>query len=528
MRRPRRSGSAALLGSLVVGLLALPSCRESAPDRVRLLVVGVDGADWEAIEKLWGEGRLPNLRALAERGVATRLATAYGKSPVIWTTMATGVAPERHGIEGFVVPTEQGDLPVSSAVRRVPALWNMLSDRGLRVGVVSWWASWPAEDVNGVVLSDRVVSGDRLAAVSARVSPAALEGRLAGWLAQALAAEEPSFEREEVGARDRLSVTVGRHLLASEDLDLVMVYLRSVDVWSHLSWKRFEPERFGLSEAERVRGSDPVTDAYEASDQAIGLLMEAAGPEWNALVVSDHGFVAMEREEVRVGLDLDRLLAELGFLVRDERGAVDLEASRAYSYASRPGDEIKKLRTGGAAGPELRVELEAALDRVRWGDGARTLRVRDARALERRAGAEIVVRVLRPGADERLMLDGGSGSPTPIEGVVRSVHRQSGTHYRETPGILFASGPHVDPTAELDGASIHDFAPTVLAAFGLPVAEDFVGAARRELFTGELRARHPASKIASWGDRAGVAAPAASSIDEEILQDLRALGYLDD
>jgi predicted AlkP superfamily phosphohydrolase/phosphomutase len=507
---------------IVVVVLALGFGCGRAQDRVRVLVIGIDGADWEAIERLWAEGRLPNLRGLAERGIATRLASSYGISPVIWTTMATGVAPDRHGIEGFVVPTERGDVPVSSALRRVPALWNMLSEEGLRVGVVSWWASWPAEEVDGVVVvSDRVVSGDRLAPVSGRVAPAALEERLQAWLEQALDSDQPDFERTGVGARDRLSATVGRHLLSAEDLDLAMIYLRGVDVYSHLHWSEFEPERFGMPEGDRL-GADPVTAAYEASDQAIGLLMEAAGAEWDVLVVSDHGFVAMESEEARVQLDLDRLLDDLGLLVRDPQGAVDVASSSVYTYASRAGAEIKSLRFGGAAATGTRAELAAALHRVRWGDGARAFRMRDPRPRERRSGADVVVRVLRPGADERLLLDG-----EPVAGVVRSVTRQSGTHYRETPGVLFAAGPHVDPDAELEGVSIHDLTPTVLAAFGLPVAEDFAGVARRELFTESLRARRPPRTIPSWGERAGSAAPVTSSVDDEILEDLRALGYLD-
>jgi hypothetical protein len=46
-----------------------------------------------------------------------------------------------HGITEFVVPTGKGDQPVSSALRRVPALRNMVTASGGKLAVIGWWAS---------------------------------------------------------------------------------------------------------------------------------------------------------------------------------------------------------------------------------------------------------------------------------------------------------------------------------------------------------------------------------------------------
>ena len=51
-------------------------------------------------------------------------------------------------------PTTGEDLPVTSRMRKVKALWNILSDAGRRVDVVGWWATWPPENVNGSIVSD--------------------------------------------------------------------------------------------------------------------------------------------------------------------------------------------------------------------------------------------------------------------------------------------------------------------------------------------------------------------------------------
>ncbi len=103
------------------------------------------------------QDRLPHLKRLADRGVAAPLETFHHASPVIWTSVATGVMPDVHGITEFVVPTIRGDQPVSSTLRRVPALWNMVTATGGRVAVLGWWASWPVEEVNGTMISDRSV-----------------------------------------------------------------------------------------------------------------------------------------------------------------------------------------------------------------------------------------------------------------------------------------------------------------------------------------------------------------------------------
>ena len=44
---------------------------------------------------------------------------------------------------------------MTSDLRRVKALWNIASDRGLDVAVVGWWATWPPETVRGSIVSDR-------------------------------------------------------------------------------------------------------------------------------------------------------------------------------------------------------------------------------------------------------------------------------------------------------------------------------------------------------------------------------------
>jgi len=64
-------------------------------------------------------------------------------SPVVWTTIATGMTPQRHGILDFVTQTPAGKVPVSSKMRQADTVWELLSHQGEDVGVVGWLVSWP-------------------------------------------------------------------------------------------------------------------------------------------------------------------------------------------------------------------------------------------------------------------------------------------------------------------------------------------------------------------------------------------------
>jgi hypothetical protein len=113
----------------------------------------------------------------------------------------------------------------------------------------------------------------------------------------------------------------------------------------------------------------------------------------------------------------------------------------------------------------------------------------------------------------------------PLRGAVHSVSRISGTHYRNTHGIFLAAGPDIDPAADLTGIRIHDIAPTLLYGLGLPIGQDFAGKARVELFTAAFRRSRPLRTIPTWGVlRAGEVTRSAR--DEELLNELRALGYI--
>jgi predicted AlkP superfamily phosphohydrolase/phosphomutase len=492
------------------------------------LLVGVDGGEWRVVRHLWQQGKMQNLRRISDAGSSASLKTAYGPSPVIWTTVATGLKPTEHGITDFVVSTPRGDAPVSSTLRKAPALWNMVSQVGRRVVALGWWGSWPAEEVNGVVVSDRVGLG-----LGQTVYPPDFQPRLEQWVA-ASARDFDKFVRSDPAQNRDFQVAVAARGLAGEKQELTMVYFRSPDIVSHVYWKYFDPKKFPpIPPAEMAAHGDKVTRSYEAFDDALGAILEAAGGlrSVNVIVLSDHGFRPELPERVQVQIDFDQILQRLGYLVKGPDG-VDFARSTLFGVGSAPHHPVKKVRfalagrdKGGLVQPgqreALRQKLTRDLERVRYSSGVAVFHVRDASPGEIGSGADFTVTMERNQATPKVLID-----DVEVKGLVLDFHTLTGTHGPRTNGLFFAAGPDIGKGTKLPGISIHDIAPTVLYALGLPYGRDFAGRPRVDLFTEAFRRRHPLRAVSSWGRR-NADGPTESGADEALVDELRALGYLD-
>src|SRR5678815_1208470 len=92
----------------------------------KVLLIGWDAADWKVIMPLVDAGKMPNLAGLIEEGTCGNIATLQPVlSPMLWTSVATGKRPYKHGIHGFTEPRPEGDgiRAASSTSRTTKALW---------------------------------------------------------------------------------------------------------------------------------------------------------------------------------------------------------------------------------------------------------------------------------------------------------------------------------------------------------------------------------------------------------------------
>jgi predicted AlkP superfamily phosphohydrolase/phosphomutase len=205
------------------------------------------------------------------------------------------VNPGRHGIFDFVLPREsQYSLRVATGDdRRVPAIWTHASDAGARVGVVNIPMTFPAEPVNGVMISgmDAPSLGERA------VHPAGLLDRMhreaPDYRIMSKAYIRAEHGEWEAAERELLEVMEARARFVTElarprDLDFLMVNLEATDGSHHFFWQHFDPTHPRHDPKLAPRFGDTIARCYEASDAALGRLIDAYAPD-TVLVVSDHG-----------------------------------------------------------------------------------------------------------------------------------------------------------------------------------------------------------------------------------------------
>lgn len=282
----------------------------------RFLLVGWDAADWKIIDPLLSAGEMPHLARVIAGGVRGNIATLYpALSPTLWTSIATGKRPFRHGIHGFTEPTGDGlgVRAITNLGRTTKAFWNILNQNGKRSIVVGWWPSHPAEPIDGAMVSnlfppdrDRGLEQpmaaetvwppaweERLADL--RIHPAELTGEILQMFVPQMDRIDQSKDRGLFDLASIVAETMSIHnaatdLLENEPWDMAAVDYVGIDHFSH---------RFMRHHAGKIRerdGSDPawysevVRNAYRYHDVMLGRLLALAGRDAAVMVVSDHGF----------------------------------------------------------------------------------------------------------------------------------------------------------------------------------------------------------------------------------------------
>ena len=150
--------------AVVLAAILCLTCSRAPENRTpashRVIFIGLDGADWQLLDRYMGDGTMPNLNTLVRTGERRVLLTQHPPlSPLVWTTMMTGVSPLEHRILDFTRfhPITHAREPITSDERAVPAIWNMAHARGKRVVVVGMWATDPPETDGGDITSDQMV-----------------------------------------------------------------------------------------------------------------------------------------------------------------------------------------------------------------------------------------------------------------------------------------------------------------------------------------------------------------------------------
>jgi len=535
----------------------------------KVVLIGLDGADWSVLQPLMDQGRMPVLSSLTDQGSSGELLSIEPMiSPALWTTVVTGVEPEQHGIRDFVYkqPGQYAQPIVTSSVRRRLALWNILSGLGLRVGVVDWYATWPAEPVNGFIVSDRIHTlGPETEGVT-HPPFASLQTTLASTLLPpldrlpAIGALKSGFETlphdlEKALEDDLKRYEMARKLYEAQRPDFFAFYLKGIDAVGHFYWKYYRPDANVYGEV-NPRGTEQFGEVipryYELCDQLLGDFLGRLDDETTVVVISDHGFRAFGRPDSLI-FDIDRLFSMMGLLEFEEPTEAGLRSSRKIRISATQAyahDGTKIVSTFGERDRPVYLNVAGrdpdglipadALARTRSEIRSRLLELRtdlgshvfssvqindDSIGPDGQQQPDLYLRVNREIAfDYDLLLDGVAHSLYDLflweYGDINGTHRPQ--------GILVARGPEVRAGSVIDTARLIDVAPTLLYLAGAAVPRDFSGRVLEELFEDGSRVTGR-SRLASYEGLIDVETPSSlldPAVDEEYRERLRSLGYV--
>lgn len=279
--------------------------REARGVAGRVAIFAIDGADWELLSELSNDGNIPNLKALAKGGVTGTVQTIQPTvPPMLWTTVATGLPPDRHGVLDFV--DHSRNAPVDAFTRRAPALWDISEAFGRHAMVVNWWTAWPPTSPDNFIYDVPIelqTSAIQPSKYEQRVQQLAIPAQNVGYqqIRRFLTVREDEFDKA-TDAHDPTNVF--RNVLAkswsdhraainlyNEQQPLVfMMTYDGTDAVNHLFAPFHPPMRDGVSSDGYRKYWAAVTTYYTEVDRMIGEWMQILPADTTVVVMSAYGF----------------------------------------------------------------------------------------------------------------------------------------------------------------------------------------------------------------------------------------------
>jgi predicted AlkP superfamily phosphohydrolase/phosphomutase len=298
---------------------------------MRVLCLGLDGADYDLVRELLAQGRLPTVAKLSREGTFGPLrSTIPAFTPTAWSSLLTGLNPAGHGIFAFTSNPNRGGGRLESAASRAGApLWRYLGAADIKSAFVTVPFTHPPEPLRGILVTG--FGGPRhpeIVPLSAR--NAILTGH-PGLRVSRHPADLSDFAAATATLVNHVEEIADVCLLVLElepDLGLLCVDFMSSDIAGHLAWHRLDKTHPAHRPGD---AGDELVQVYEAVDAACGRLIEQAGWLWGeeptVLVISDHGM-----KPTHWLFHANRWLEEAGYLrFRDQRAAPAPEDAAAYA-----------------------------------------------------------------------------------------------------------------------------------------------------------------------------------------------------
>jgi|GEM_PF-5629750 len=524
-------------------------------NRAKVVLFCLDGATWNLMKPLLDKNELPHFKTLMENGVSGPLFSQDAFSPPCWVSIATGKDSAKHNVHTFL----------DSSNRRARFVWDILSDLGVRVGVLNWLMN-PCEKINGVSYSCHPVLKKPCTYPPLFSSPLFF----AKLMKEAVLARPPRWESVEIykflDSADKILENTNRFLIEHYQLEFVAVGFFGSDAYQHRYWGPHTPEYFDVSSGEVEEKGDLINAYYRKMDKELAYFIKN---NYTVFFVSDHGFCRNDKNagprlikyfhlnanKQHLNFLMNVLLEKLGlldFIPRPEDGGeIDFSKSQAFFYNNPRkgvfGVRINRLLFKEDALGKIRNEICVMLKEAHFNTGESVFaQVRENVSLKNIDEPDIVF-VLSPLLKkENLVITEAKGNALHLadvelfdlkkrplskinignrEIVLKDLidYSHDGVHGHQ--GVIIMSGPHVKKNQHIEGAALTDVTPTILYLLNLVVGRDMDGHVLVDALEPDFIAKNPIEFIDSYEEKKPCGEKNNPKNIEIDLKRMRSLGY---
>jgi predicted AlkP superfamily phosphohydrolase/phosphomutase len=480
----------------------------------KILIIGLDGADWRVLQPFIDAGDMPNLASLLATGVSGQLcSTIPTNSSVAWSTFLTGRNPGKHGIFGFAQRAPH-DLyrmvAVNSRSLRTETFLETLSRHGRRVGAINIPTTYPPFPVNGFMLGGMIVQKGRPYTYPESLARE-LDDRVGGYPVNRIRWRLMSGQLERL-LDEAIAVTEQRakvleYLVDYKDWDVLIQVFVGMDRLQHPLMHVLDSRhpRYDTDLARRLRSK--LRAFFQVIDDTLGSARQRIDQDTVLMVISDHGFRSVHKE-----IHVREILAKHGFLCARKR---HIRVNRRVRKTLR---RVMPISTKTFLSNKRRVGSPKQMADLIWAQTRAYTTARNSQGVHvNLSGREPKGIVARGAPYERLLKDiqeslcaerDPANGQTIIETVTRSDELFNGPWLNLAPdlllvpapgyafargatghlqpyewrsgdhdlhGIFVAAGPGLKRGAKVVCASLSDLAPTALYMTGIPITEDMDG-----------------------------------------------------
>lgn len=290
----------------------------------RVFVLGLDGANRQALLKGINNGDLPALSEIvADGAIDTLKAPLPPTTPVSMSSILTGVYPDKHGVFSFEKSTEEGYVGYNNI--KSPTIFDILESEGKNIISVNTPMTSPPPETQGQVVSGFPVNSGTLA------WPPTLNHKL----------KDQDYRIEPVDFDE------GQEKFVDDVFKLAEKRFRVAEYLIEDNWDVFFLTFTGDARLQHfIEDEDIILDFYKQVDEYLGELLETLEDDVHLMIVSDHGF-----QDLEVEFNIGKWLHNEGYMDIEQ----DVDWSDLYGKLDAEKSDSKVI-PGGAYLGNLFVE----------------------------------------------------------------------------------------------------------------------------------------------------------------------------